>query len=145
MLALRPALQAFILFLFLGCQAVPKNNAMFSQDTNSINRNVSELNPDLPSNQLSNEDAYGQLIVTVDSDEVINEIKEIKEIAAAIQELHFLRSNNSFQSLVYVIQFKRNINPIPYHNFIESYEGVLGVEFDGIIGLADTMNYLPEE
>jgi len=125
----------FLILLLSSCQGAHQTE--LSEDSAaSFSRSVSYLDPNRAENQLFNESAYGQIILTVDSDEVIQEINGIEEIRDAIQEITFVRSNNSFQSIVYVVKFKRNVNPIPYYNFVQSYEGVLAAEFDGIVGLA---------
>lgn len=105
----------------------------------SFTRSVSYLDPGRAENQLFNDAAYGQIILTVEDDEVLKELNNIEEIKSAIHEITFIRSNNSFQSVVYIVKFKKNINPIPYYAFMEQYEGVVAIEFDGIVGLAGSV------
>lgn len=124
------------LLIFAGACGNSRQALLSENPSDSFSRSVSYLDPERFENQLSNEDAYGQVILTVENDLVIQELNNIVEIKDAIGEITFIRSNNSFQSIVYVVKFKKNINPIPYYNFMENYEGVVAVEFDGIIGLA---------
>ncbi|MEZ4815934.1 MAG: hypothetical protein R3A80_12155 [Bdellovibrionota bacterium] len=130
-----------LLFFILlsACQGVHSAKDL-TLNENGFARSVSYLDPDRTENQLSDTTAYGQIILTVENDEVIKELNSIEEIHAAIEEITFIKSNNSFQSVVYVVQFKRNINPIPYYHFLGAYEGVLAAEFDGMVGLAGGMN-----
>lgn len=75
-------------------------------------------------------------MITVESNSVVEELRKIQEIQE-VAEISFLKSNNSFESVVYVVHFKKGINPIPYYNFFNEFDGVVAAEFDGVVGLAD--------
>ena len=127
----------FILLIYLtSCQA--PQNANITEQTNKdiFIKSVSYLDPERPENQMPSQQAYGQIILTVENDDVIEDLQSIEEIKESIQEITFIKSNNSFESVVYLVQFKKSINPIPYFNFLQEYEGVVAAEFDGIVGLA---------
>ena len=123
------------LIILVACQASHKPH--INDSTQEFSKSVRFLDPTLVDNQLSGVSTYdGQLILTVENDSVIKEISAIKEIHDAVEEIYFIKSNNSFESVVYAMKLKKSINPIPYYNFLNEYEGVLGVEFDGIVGVA---------
>jgi hypothetical protein len=126
-----PSCGVLLLIFCISCQAVNKSK---SSGTSDFVRSVSYLSPELIENQLSPESSYnGQIVITVENNEVVEELRQIQEIRE-VTEISFLKSNNSFESVVYVVHFKKGINPIPYYNFFNEFNGVVAAEFDGVIG-----------
>lgn len=136
MLANLKKISVFPLLFLIACQARHSPNITKQEKSDIFVKSVSYLNPERPENQLPSAQAYGQVILTLSADDVIKDLQSIEELKDAIQEITFIRSNNSFESVVYLVQFKKSINPIPYYNFLQEYEGVIAAEFDGIVGLA---------
>jgi hypothetical protein len=108
-------------------------------DTNNFKRSIRDLSPELPDNQLGRDATYdGQILLTVKNDKVVKDLLNIEEMQAATEDITYLRSNESFSSEVYVVHFHKNINPIPYYNYLKQHQGVIAAQFEGIVGLAAT-------
>lgn len=125
-------LAAFVTWGILACS--PSSMGL---DINGTKISADVPDPNSPTNQLSSNEVYAQLLVTVNDDQIIDDFLQVPELEEAFQNVSLLRTSRNGEYKIYMIRLKNRLDPRPYLKYLKACDGVISAEVDSIMGLAN--------
>ena len=117
-------------FLITGCNAI----SLKKQASDSV-----PLPPDPTAarNLVGSSDSYSRIILTVNDDQVIDDLANIPQLAMAFKAVTLLRTAQNGDYKIYLVRLANQLDPVPYINYLKTFPGVTAVELDQMINVVD--------